>query len=169
MLKLRLIHTHGTFHLAQTLLQFFQSFNATSMGCNSSSDDKSCKGEFCTSRVQPLDVSVNKPFKDAVRTQFEKHLNDNLTLYMKGKITVSEQRVLLTRWVGNTWDLICSNREMVKCSFNKCGIDVNIDGSKNALVHLQGISEYVMPEADEEFHVDTSPDENDTSDEENFN
>ena len=57
---------------------------------------------------------------------------------------------------------------MVKCSFKKCGINVNIDGSENALVHLEGISEYVMPEADEEFHVDTSTDENETSDEENF-
>ena len=57
---------------------------------------------------------------------------------------------------------------MVKRSFKKCGINVNIDGSENALVHLKGISEYMMPEADEEFHVDTSTDENDTSDEENF-
>ena len=50
----------------------------------------------CTSGVQPLDVSVNKPFKDAERTQFEKHLNNNLTLYTEGKIPASEQRVLLT-------------------------------------------------------------------------
>ena len=57
---------------------------------------------------------------------------------------------------------------MVKRSFKKCRINVNIDGSENALVHLEGISEYVMPEADEEFHVDTSTDENDTSDEEKF-
>ena len=122
----------------------------------------------CTGRVQPLDVSVNKPFKNAVRTQFEKHLNGNLTFYTEGKIPASERRVLLTRWVGNAWDHICSNREMVKRSFKKCGIKVNIDGSENALVHLEGISEYVMPEADEEFHMDTSTDENDTSDEENF-
>ena len=92
-------------------------------------------------------MSVNKPVKDAVRTQFEKHLNDNLTLCTEGKIPATERRVLLTRWVGNTWDHICSNREMVKRSFKKCGINVNIDGSENALVHLEGISEYVMPEA----------------------
>ena len=55
----------------------------------------------CSSRVQPLDVSVNKPSKDAVRTQFEKHLNGNLTLYTEGKIPASGRRKLLTRWVGN--------------------------------------------------------------------
>ena len=57
---------------------------------------------------------------------------------------------------------------MVKCSIKKCGINVNIDGSENALVHLKGISDYVMPEADEEYHMDTSTDENDTADEEKF-
>ena len=35
----------------------------------------------CTSRVQPLDVSINKPFKHAIREQFEKHLRENLHLY----------------------------------------------------------------------------------------
>ena len=28
----------------------------------------------CTSQVQPLHVSFNKPFKDVVRQKFEKHL-----------------------------------------------------------------------------------------------
>ena len=32
----------------------------------------------CTSRVQLLDVSFNKPFKDVVRQQFEKRLEENL-------------------------------------------------------------------------------------------
>ena len=32
----------------------------------------------CTSRVQPLDVSINKPFKHAIREQFEKQLSENL-------------------------------------------------------------------------------------------
>ena len=81
--------------------------------------------------------------------------------------SASERRVPLTRWVGNARDHICSNREIVKRSFKKCGINVNIDGSENASVHHEGISEYVMPEADEEFHVDTSTDKNDTSNEDN--
>ena len=32
----------------------------------------------------------------------------------------------------------------------------------------ESASEYVMPEPDEEFHVETSTDKNDTSDEEDF-
>ena len=30
----------------------------------------------CTSRVQTLDVSFNKPFEDVVKQQFEKHLEE---------------------------------------------------------------------------------------------
>ena len=35
-------------------------------------------------------------------------------------------------------------------------------------VYMKGISEYIMPEPDEEFHVETSTDKNDTSDEVDF-
>ena len=50
----------------------------------------------CTSRVQPLDVSFNKPFKDVVRQQFEKHLQGNLQRYTEGEINAFERRVLVT-------------------------------------------------------------------------
>ena len=56
----------------------------------------------------------------------------------------------------------------MKRSFKKCGSNVNIDGSENALVHVEGISEYFIPEPEEESHVDTSTDESDTSDEGDF-
>lgn len=36
---------------------------------------------------------------------------------------------------------------MLQRSF-KCGINIKEDESENALVHIEGISEYVMPEAD---------------------
>lgn len=36
-----------------------------------------------TSRVQPLGVSLNKPFKNAVKIQFEKNLQENLTMYVR--------------------------------------------------------------------------------------
>ena len=45
----------------------------------------------CTSRVQPLDVSVNKPFKDAVRTQFEAHPRKDTSVRAKGSTEVCER------------------------------------------------------------------------------
>ena len=53
---------------------------------------------------------------------------------------------------------------MIKRSFKKCGINVNKDGSENALVHTQDISAYVKPEAGEELHFDTSSDDSDEGD-----
>ena len=53
----------------------------------------------CTSRVEPLNVSINKPFKHVIREQFEKHLSENLHLYTVNKLPVSERRVLTTKSV----------------------------------------------------------------------
>ena len=54
-----------------------------------------------TSRVQPLDVAVNKPFKYTIKEQFERHLDENLDDYVDGKLTVSDRRVFITKWIGN--------------------------------------------------------------------
>ena len=62
-------------------------------------------------------------------------------MYVEGKISASERRVLLTTWVGNAWDEVCSNKEMLERSFKKCGINVKEDGSENALLHIEGISD----------------------------
>ena len=51
----------------------------------------------CTSKVQPLDVSINKPFKDYLRTQSEKHRDENIELYISNKLTASKRRVLVTK------------------------------------------------------------------------
>ena len=48
----------------------------------------------CTSRVQPLDVSIKKPFKHATREQFEKHLR-NLDFYTENKLLSQKEECLL--------------------------------------------------------------------------
>ena len=50
-----------------------------------------------TSKVQSLDVSINKPFRNYVRELFEQHLDGNLELYVDGKLTAGERRVLTTK------------------------------------------------------------------------
>ena len=60
----------------------------------------------CTSRVQPLDVSIKKPFKLAIREQFEKHLSENLHLYTENKLPIPERRVLTKKWVAEGWEKV---------------------------------------------------------------
>ena len=112
----------------------------------------------CTSKVQLLDVSINKPFKDYLRTQFEKHRDENFELYISNKLTASKGRVLVTKWVAEAWEKIKTNKEMIIRAFTKWGITTNEDESENHLVHIEEIS-YVMPQQEEEFHLEASSDE----------
>ena len=41
--------------------------------------------------LQVLDIGINKSFKYVVQQQSEKHLQDNLDLYISGKITASQR------------------------------------------------------------------------------
>ena len=112
----------------------------------------------CTSKVQPLDVSINKPFKDYMCVQFEKHRNENLKLYLENKLTASQRRVLITKWAADVWEKVKANKEMIIRSFNKCGITTAVDGSEDDQVNVEGI-EYVMPQPEEEFHLESSSEE----------
>ena len=115
----------------------------------------------CTSRVQPLNVSINKPFKHAIREQFEKHLSENLHLYTKNKLPVSERRVLTTKWVAEGWQRVSQNKEIIKRSFVICGISHNLDGTRDNYINIEGIPDYKLPQPDREFEMDDSSDEED--------
>ena len=105
----------------------------------------------CTSIVQPLDVSVNAPLKRRVETAAAQHMQENLEGYLNGKFTAGERRVLLTQWVGQAWEELSSDREMVIRSFKKCGISTAADGSEDFQIHLEGMEDYKvnMEESDE--------------------
>ena len=54
-----------------------------------------------------------------LQKKVEKHLEENLQRYTEGKISASERRVLVTKWVGRAWTEVGSNRDMVIRSFKK--------------------------------------------------
>ena len=45
---------------------------------------------------------------------------------MKGQFNASARRFLFTKWVGQTWEEICQNRDMIVLSFQKTGIAVAV-------------------------------------------
>ena len=93
----------------------------------------------CTSIIQPLDVSFNTPFKAAVSRLANQHVAENLTRYVQGSIPAGERRVLFMQWVGQEWEELSQNMDMIRRSFQKCGIAVPIDGSSDAAIHLEGV------------------------------
>ena len=108
----------------------------------------------CTSLVQPLDVVVNAPFKKKIETCAMQHVQENLEQYLNGKFTASERRVLLTGWIGQAWEEISSNKEMIVRSFKKCGISVAADGSEDSEIHIEGLEDYII-EADSSSEEDS--------------
>ena len=69
--------------------------------------------------------------------------------YTEGKISASERRVLVTKWVGKAWTEVGSNRDMVVRSLKKCGISLPLHSSKNGKIHIECIEEYELPTAKE--------------------
>ena len=75
-------------------------------------------------------------------------MQDNLDGYLTGKITAGERRILLTNWVGDTWEELARNKEMVIRNFKKCGISVADDGSEDSEIHLEGLEDYQISNED---------------------
>ncbi len=82
-----------------------------------------------TSLVQPLDVCLNKPFKDRMRTKWQAWMAEGkFQLTPAGNIRRPELTLVAT-WVKESWDEIdCA---MVKKSFKKCGISNALDGTED--------------------------------------
>ena len=130
----------------------------------------------CTSRVQVVDVTVNKLFKNEVRRLFEDHLDKHLYLELcvEGKLSASQRRILMTKWVGQAWKKISGIKESIIRSFQKRGLSGVLDGSKNAQVSTDGIPNYEMPQRfvveefkllDDDNDEDQNASENDENDE----
>lgn len=81
----------------------------------------------CTGLLQPLDVCINKPFKDAIRNQFSEWFK----VYGSTQENKTNNGYLrppsfenVSKWVLTAWNNI--ENELVKKSFQYCGIDINL-------------------------------------------
>ena len=77
------------------------------------------------------------------------HMHENLDRYVKGTFTASARRVLFTQWVGQAWEEVSANKEMLKRSFRKCGIALAIDGSQDDEINIEGVEMYEVDSDDE--------------------
>jgi hypothetical protein len=71
-----------------------------------------------TSQLQPLDVSVNKPFKHLIRKHYDAWLNkDNHTLTPSGKIKRASASIIV-EWISKAWKEVPAN--VILKSFLNC-------------------------------------------------
>ena len=54
----------------------------------------------CTRYVQPLDVSLNKPLKDLIKEEQDRHFDENIEEWEQEKFNIGQCRILLTHWVA---------------------------------------------------------------------
>ncbi len=76
-----------------------------------------------TSYLQPLDVSINAPFKAYVREEYGKWLNKGEFELTKKGNTKKANYGEVTKWVKNAFDKI--SNQVVRDSFDACGISLN--------------------------------------------
>lgn len=77
----------------------------------------------CTSKLQPLDVSVNKPFKQILRGCWSQFIHESVSeaADKAAKIkTASKQQVL--DWVVKAWQVMKEKTELISKSFQVTGI-----------------------------------------------
>lgn len=92
----------------------------------------------CTSLVQPLDTSVNRPFKVWLREATEDYVS-NLPEGEIQKWTTSQRRIMTTYTVATAWKKLCERPEMVQKAFKQCGISISPDGTEDHLIKIKDI------------------------------
>ena len=85
----------------------------------------------CTSIAQPLDVSINAPFKAAFKDLWIRWRRTSDARTTQGRMkTPTRQRVM--DWVSSAWESI--DASIIVASFLKCRISNAIDGSEDHLI-----------------------------------
>ena len=91
-----------------------------------------------TSMLQPLDVSINKPFKALLCTKWNEWLAEgHKSLTLTGRVRKTTLSTICS-WIIEAWDKI--PEEMIVKSFKKCCITNALDGSEDDILFEEDIS-----------------------------
>lgn len=76
----------------------------------------------CTSKVQPLDVCVNKPFKQLLKASWAQYLNRAVSSTQDGTKVKTATRQEVTHWIVSAWQAMKEKRELIRKSFQVCAL-----------------------------------------------
>jgi hypothetical protein len=66
--------------------------------------------------------------------------------YRVNKITVSQLRVLISKWVAEAWKEVLVDREFMIDTFRKTGLSLPIDGSQDHQMSFHDVGAIHVPE-----------------------
>ncbi|CAI5990770.1 unnamed protein product [Closterium sp. NIES-65] len=118
-------------HITQTMLQPYRTHNIT----------PAVTPAGCTSQIQPLDVSINRCFKAAVRARYARwFMSEGIHLKTKKGNLLRPPHPVVLQWIAEAWDQV--PKQIIIDAFRHCGISSKLDGTQNHLVmsHLRARS-----------------------------
>ena len=97
----------------------------------------------CTDRLQPVDVSVNKPPKDHLRYNFTKWYASQVQQQLEQGTSIEEVKVdlrlsvikeLEAKWLMSAYDYFKSTKTIIQIGFKEVGIVDAIEGQSGQCV-----------------------------------
>ena len=101
-----------------------------------------------TKYSQPADRHYMVRVKKDVKRDFRNLLETQSEKYEKGeevhKITVGELRILVTKWLAKSWERLVSDKQAMIDTFEKTGLSLPIDGSRDHKMKFDDVDKLVM-------------------------
>lgn len=122
-----LVWDHAAFHKTDEVKEKLKELNITSAMIPAG----------CTSLLQPLDVAINKPFKEWLREATDDIIESMPPIETW---TTSQRRILTTKIVGMAWEKLQEREkevQLISRSFIHTGIAIKTDGSQDHLIRIK--------------------------------
>ncbi len=88
-----------------------------------------------TSKLQPLDVGINKPFKQALRSIWANYVRDQVSANPDRRFKVpAPSNELITQWVSQAWEVLKTKDDLIRNSFKACGLTLKKEETNSSIL-----------------------------------